>query len=350
MTPDRESDVLRMSVLVDYGQWYLFDAENRDDILGLIDDPVSQAELWERRCASSGGAAIVYTLKQHGPTAVLARSVPQPRPLDGADHIAELSLVVPSGRLAFSGWETSEVSGTLDVPTGPVRVRIAWIGLERETETENDAVEEFRVDVFPGPKGPVETILCWPTWAPPEPASSRVNGLRLLAGPRAEEARASMEWIPLLFWPPYPTLPDGYVTSMYRDARDDSQWAHGTGGGGHAALLELTPEEAHDLASQGFPSVRTYAIDGDGRVWTSDVMPLERVPCLNLVPPWQFEMVKGMTGGLVGIQVIELPPGWGRLIRRPRDGGTPPEEVEAIDDVSDGFYQRWRDDQPAPTS
>jgi hypothetical protein len=159
-----------------------------------------------------------------------------------------------------------------------------------------------------------------------------------------------MEWVPLLFWPPYPTLPDGYVTSLWHDPGDDSRWAHGTGNGGHAALLELTPEEADEIEAQGFPSVRTYAIDGEGRVWTSDVMPLERVPCLNLVPPWQFEMVRGMTGGLVGIQVIDLPPGWDRLIRRPLDGGTPPEDVEVINDASDGFYQRWRDDQPAPTS
>ena len=29
-------------------------------------------------------------------------------------------------------------------------------------------------------------------------------------------------------------------------------------------------------------------------------MPLERVPCLDLVPRWQFEMVTGITGGLIG--------------------------------------------------
>jgi hypothetical protein len=285
--------VLRASVLVDYGQWYLFDAEDRDDIGGLIDDPVSQAELWERRCASFGSAAIIYTLKQHGPTAVVARSAAGPRSRARADHVAELSLVVPSGRLALSGWDTSEVSATLDIPVEPVRVRVSWIGLERELESEDSADETFEIDVFPGPIAPVETVRCWPTWAPPTPASSRSTGLRLLAGPKAEEARASMEWVPLLFWPPYPTLPDGYVTSLWHDPGDDSRWAHGTGNGGHAALLELTPEEADEIEAQGFPSVRTYAIDGEGRVWTSDVMPLERVPCLNLVPPWQFGWSEG---------------------------------------------------------
>jgi hypothetical protein len=346
-------DVLRTTVEVDYGQWYLFDPERvRADTGGLIDDAVSQAELWERRCASSGGAAIVYTLKQFGETAVEARSVAGPSPLDGADHVAEFSLVVPSGRLALSGWETSVVSGTLDVPAGPVRVRVSWFGLARSRESEDDADEYFEIDVFPGPSAPVETVRCWPTWAPPEAESTRSNGMRRYVGPRAAEARESMEWVPLLFWSPYPSLPDGTggVTSMWRDPRDDSRWVHGSGSGSHVVLCELTPDEARAMEAQGFPNVRTYAIDGDGRIWTSDVMPLERMPCLNLVPPWQFEMVKGMSGGLVGVAVIDLPPGWGRLIRRPRVSGAPPEEVAEIDDASDAFYQRWRDDQPAPTS
>jgi hypothetical protein len=353
VSPPGGAGTLRTSVTVDYGQWYLFDPDRAGtDIPGLIDDPVSQAELWERRCASYGGAAIVYTLKQHGETAVAARWVPSPSALDAADHVAEFSMVIPSGRLALSGWETSVISGTLDVPVEPVRVRVSWFGLTRSLESEDDADEHLEIEVYPGPSAPVETLRCWPAWKPPASESGRTNGMRWFSGPRAAEVRESMEWIPLLFWSPYPSLPDGSgsVTSMWRDPRDDSRWAHGSGSGSHQVLSELTPDEARALEAQGYPSVRTYAVDGEGRVWTSDVMPLERVPCLNLVPPWQFEMVKGMPGGLVGLQVIDLPPGWGRLIRRPRDGGTPPEEVAAIDDATDAFYQRWRDDQPAPTS
>jgi hypothetical protein len=354
VTPPGGADARRTTVDVDYGQWYLFDPERlRAEIGGLIDDDVSQAELWERRCASTGGVAIVYTLKQHGDTAVEARVVPAPSAPDGADHVAEFSMVVPSGRLALSGWETTVISATMDVPTEPLRVRVSWFGLTRSLEAEDDAAERFEVEVFPGPDGPVETLRWWPTWAPPLPESTRANGMRWYVGPKAAEARASMEWIPLSFWSPYPSLPDGSgsVTSMYRDPSDESRWAHGSGSGSHKVLAELTPDEARVLQAQGFPNVRTYAIDGDGRIWTSDLMPLERTPCLNLVAPAHFEMVKGLSGtaGLPRIQVIDLPLGWGRIIRRPRDTGTPPEEVAAVDDAIDGFYQRWRDDQPAPT-
>ena len=354
MIPPDGGDVLQTTVTVDYGQWYLFDPDRAaTDIGGLIDDPVSQAELWERRCASQGAAAIVYTLKQYGETTVDLRSVPRPSALGAADHIAEFSMVIPSGRLAVSGWETSVISGILNVPVEPVRVRVSWFGLTRSLESEDDGDEAFEIEVFPGLSGPVETIRCWPTWAPPPAESGRSNGMRWFSGPKAADARESMNWTPLLFWPPYPSLPDGSgsVTSMWHDPRDDSRWAHGSGSGSHEVLCELTPDEARALEAQGYPSVRTYAIDGDGRIWTSDVMPLERVPCLNLVPQWQFDTVTAMSGGLVGHQVIDLPRGWSRLIRRPRDTGTPPEEVDAIDDTDQSsLYQRWRDDQPAPTT
>jgi hypothetical protein len=357
VTPPGGGDVLRTTVEVDYGQWYLFDPERlRAEMGGLIDDAVSQAELWERRCASTGGVAIVYTLKQYGVSEVEVRSVQGPAALDGADHVAEFSMVVPSGRLALSGWETTVISATLDVPTEPIRIRISWFGLTRSLESEDETAERFEVEVFPGPDGPVETLRWWPTWAPPAAESSRPNGMRWFTGPKAATARESMEWIPLMFWSPYPSLPDGSgsVTSMWRDPQDDSRWADGSGIGSHKVLAELSSDEARALEAQGFPNVRTYAIDGDGRIWTSDVMPVERTPCLNLVAPAHFEMVKGLSGGdgdrVPGIQVIDLPPGWGRIIRRPRATGTPPEEVAAVDDAIDGFYQRWRDDQPAPTS
>ena len=352
MSAQHDGGELRTTVLVDYGQWYLFDPERIDTDLGeLVGDPVGDAELWERRCASAGGAAIIYTLKPHDDTAVVARSVSEPSGLEGADHVAEFSMVVPSGRLALTGWDTSVISGTLEVPVEPVRVRVGWFGLTRSRESDDYAAETFEIEVFPGSPGAVETVRCWSAWAPPAPESTRSNGLRWYAGPRAAEARATMDLIPLTFWSPYPTLPDGTgsVTSLWRDPRDDSRWADGTGLGSHRILCELTPVEADDLEAQGFPSVRTYAIDGDGRIWTSDVMPLERVPCLNLVPPWQFEMVKGMSGGLVGTQVIDLPPGWDRLVRLSRDGASR-EEVAAVDESIDGLYQRWRADQPAPTS
>ncbi len=62
MEPD-STGTLDVSVAVDYGQWYLFDADAPEALVDLLDDNVAQAYLWEQKCAATGGAAVVYTLK-----------------------------------------------------------------------------------------------------------------------------------------------------------------------------------------------------------------------------------------------------------------------------------------------
>ena len=348
--PDAEG-TLHVSVGVHYGQWYLFDADDPGALVELLDDPIAQADIWEQKCAAGGGAAIVYTLKSYGSTGVVVRSMPSPPPIDeGSDHVAECSIALTGDRMAVSGWESSVVAGVIRVPDGPLRLRIGWFGLQPDLKNDDGGTERFELDVFPGPPGPVEILRCWPAWAPPPPESATPDGLRVYRDARAAAAREAMEWIPLQLWPPYPETPDGAVTSLWRDPVDGSRWAHGSGPDSHGVLRELTDEEAAEIEAQGFPSVYTYAIDGDGRIWTSGIMPPERVPCLNLVPQSQFEMMKGMTGGRVGVSVIDLPDGWGRIFRLPLDGKGPREEVASVDEADGGLYQRWRDDQPASTS
>ena len=347
MTGRDATGTLVASVEVHYGQWYLFDADAPATLVDLLDDPVAQAEVWEQKCAASGGAAIVYTLKSYGSTGVVVRSVPSPPPLDErADHVAECSIAVTGGRLAISGWDSSVVVGVIRVPDGPLRVRIGWLGLDPELATDDNDVERFELDVFPGPPGPLEILRCWPTWEPAPGEATTQDGLRRFSGRRAVQARESMERIPLIFGTPYPETPDGPIAGLWRDPRDDSRWAEGSRAGGEEVLRELTDEEAAAIEAQGFPSVYTYAIDGDGRIWTSGLTPLERVPCLNLMPRWQFEMVTGITGGLVGDRVIDLPQGWSRIVRLPPDGQGTRVEVTSIDEADGGRYQRWRDDEP----
>ena len=347
MAPD-SAGTLDASVAVDYGQWYLFDADAPEALLDLLDDNVAQAHLWEQKCAAAGGAAVVYTLKSYGSTRVVVRSAPAAPPIDiEADHVAECSVALSGDRLAVSGWDSSVVAGVIRASNAPLRVRINWFGLGREPE--NEELERFELDVFAGPPGPVEVIHCWPAWVPPPSETTTIDGLRVYRGAHAATARETMTWTPLQFWPPYPDTPDGSITSLWHDPVDASRWAQGSDPGGHEVLRELTAEDAAALEAQGFPSVYTYAIDGDGRIWTSGMMPLERVPCLNLVPRWQFEMVTSIAGGLIGNSVINLPDGWGRIYRLPRDGKGSPVEVPSIDEDDDGLYQRWRDEPDAST-
>jgi hypothetical protein len=111
----------------------------------------------------------------------------------------------------------------------------------------------------------------------------------------------------------------------------------------HKFLQELSPAAADALAAQGFPPVYTYARDADGRIWSADMMPLERVPALLLIPADRWAMLRSFMPA-DQIQVVDLPEGWSRITRRALDHTGRAELVDGpIGDGHDGFYQRWRD-------
>jgi hypothetical protein len=345
-----EGDEVVVSIMVDYGQFYLYDVEHGSP---ESIDAVAEAWLHERKAGPADHGVIVYTDKQVGETMVTVRLLESLATADPtADHQVELSFTIPSGWLGVYAWGDLEPSALLAVPRDPLRCRVSWTGLGHGTPLADEppSPEALTIEVAPGDAADPAVLRSWPAWAPPPTHQTTApTGMRELSGPGAAEARQAMEWVPLLFWPPYPETSSGTVTGLWRDPADGTHWANGSGRNSRDVLRELTPAEVEELKAQGFPSVRTYAIDVDGRIWTSDVMPLERVPCLNLVPQWQFEAIRGMSGGLVGTAVIDLPPGWGRIVQRQRDTRQLVGEVERVDDDPAFDYQRWRDDQPGPT-
>jgi hypothetical protein len=116
--------------------------------------------------------------------------------------------------------------------------------------------------------------------------------------------------------------------------------------GGASMLAELDKEEAERLRAESFPAVHTYARDADGRIWDTDLLPLERARCLNLVPPWHYAFLQAHN--LIELE-IDLPAGWKRIVRRQRGTGRLIGEIEAVDDGSDDFFQRWPDGADLPT-
>ena len=52
-----------------------------------------------------------------------------------------------------------------------------------------------------------------------------------------------------------------------------------------------------ELEALSFPQVRTYARDTDGRLWTSDQMPIARAPALLYVPPDRFALIVATVPG-----------------------------------------------------
>ena len=104
-----------------------------------------------------------------------------------------------------------------------------------------------------------------------------------------------------------------------------------------------------ELEALSFPQVRTYALDTNGWIWTSDQMPIARAPALLYVPPDRFAFIP-VTPPADEILLVDLPdglrldhaaddgvagggPGRGRRCRR-----GPPCSLPAL--------ARWRGDRP----
>ncbi|MHB8959442.1 MAG: hypothetical protein ACYDAN_07430 [Candidatus Limnocylindrales bacterium] len=339
------------SVLIDFGQGYLFDLE-----AGCRDggDAFEWGNLWERKAAPVDEAGIIFlTRKQAGDTRIVVQvaDVLPARADPAADHVVELGLRCESGRLRFTGWETSDAGFELAVPAGPLRVRVQWLGLARAVELEEagdfDGVEDaesLRCDIAPGEAEGVRVVRWWREWVPPAPEASTLSGLRLLAGPAAMQHRATLEPVSLTFWSPYPQLFGGHVTSMWRDATTGVRWANGMRGG-HPMLAELTADEADELASQGFFAGHTFARDERGRIWSSGEIPIERTPCLNYIAPDHYNVVRALH---LSQREVPLPDGWSRVYERDLEGRL----VGLVADVPDGAtsntYQRWPDNGPGP--
>jgi hypothetical protein len=349
MSGEGGAEELRATVEVDYGQWYLFDRETMlEDIGGLVGDAVEQAELWERKCATSGGAAIIYANKHDGPTNVVIRSMASvPERDDIADHLVECSVTNTSGRLAISGWESSVVVGELAVPAGPLRLRIAWYGLTAADDVEDWDRERFEVTVFEAPLTPVEVLRWWPGWVPPSPESETATGLRRYAGKQAAKARSAMEPLMRSFSYPYPEHEGVVVTSLWRDPADGSHWAHGTGDGSQV-LVELSDDAFTRLQVESYEPISTYARDAEGRLWFANQQPIERAIALLFISSTSWRHLQEILPA-GSYRLVELPNGWSRITRRPLQPPGKAELVESVEnDGADGYYQRWPDGADIP--
>jgi hypothetical protein len=310
---------------------------------------------WEEKTATLGGGIQISLPDQNGDVPVEVRVLQQPAPIeDDWDHVAEVGLHAPSGRLQVFSWMADEdLAGELDVPTEPLVARIHWTGLgawldqvDANRYEESALAVRVRVDLVPGMLDAVRTIRTWQRWAPPVHESRRANGLRVFRGIAAAERLATLEPERRSFWSPYPTTEEGSVSGLYRDPADGSRWAQGSGSTwGYKFLQELTPDEASVLDAASFWQGYTYARDADGRIWSSFQMPLERVPALVHIRSdhWQTLLAMFEATDVLDYRLIDLPSGWSRITRRPVDGSGPAELVDDVDDALDVFYQRWPD-------
>lgn len=308
---------------------------------------------WEEKCAAIAGGVQISVPDQNGDVPMELRVLDAPGPVEDAwEHVAEIGVNTPGGRLQVFSWMADEdLAGEVDVPSGPLIARIHWAGLQAwldHSDTNNHELAatdvRLRVDLVAGSLDEVRTLRTWHRWAPPVHESRRANGLRVFRGVAAARRLPTLEPERRSFWSPYPMTEEGSVTSLLRDPTDGSRWVRGTGGSwGYPFLQELSPEEAVELEALSFPQVRTYARDTDGRLWTSDQMPIARAPALLYVPPDRFAIIQQLFPA-DEILMVDLPDGWNRITRRTMESPAAVLVADVGDDaVAGAFYQRWPD-------
>ena len=315
------------------------------------DEGFDVPRLMEEHCQAIPAGVHVSLPERDVPVETHVRVLAEPAPIEPDwEHVAEVGFRAPAGRLQVYSWMPDEdLAAELDVPSEPLIARIHWAGLEQWLRDLDQPYEEgpgpvqVRIDLFPAERDGVGTLRMWHGWAPPVHESVGPDGLRRFRGAAVGPNEAALQSIGRMFVEPYPTIDEGTVHALLRNPADGSRWANGYGPRGFRFLKELSAEDADTLEAETYEEIDTFARDADGQIWASTRMPLERASVLALILPDRWRLVEAL---LVGTrwQLVELPAGWSRITRRPRDGSGSPVLVDRVGgDTTDGFYQRWRD-------
>jgi hypothetical protein len=165
----RRSPIVReLEVQSDYGQIYIYDAETQasgendteDDnpLMRALDDASNS----RRFVGYDNGLVDVLTPSQYNwkaPMRIVVSDDPPPLDVDGWDHVVEVPLPVPSGRLAF---EASGGGTPIEtrVPPNTYRARISGRGYVAGAG-EIEGHESYRLQLWPAEKAPPKLIKYW---------------------------------------------------------------------------------------------------------------------------------------------------------------------------------------------
>ncbi len=171
--PRRQAALVReLDVESDYGQIYIYDAEaatwGDDDTED--DNPLSRALVdasdSRRFVGYDSGLVDVLAPSQYNwkaPMRIEVSGEPPPLDVDGWDHVVEVPLPLPSGRIAF------EVSGggtpiETNVPPNTYRARLSGRGYVVGAAGEIEGHESYRLQLWPAKEAPPRLVKYWAGW------------------------------------------------------------------------------------------------------------------------------------------------------------------------------------------
>jgi hypothetical protein len=160
--------VRELEVEADYGQIYIYDPETQlaDEDAAGDDDPLERAmdDAYESRrfVGYAGGLIDVVTPSQYNWTAPMRVEVsdqPPPSDAESWDHVVELPLPVPSGRLVFQASGGGEPIET-QIPAGSYRARFSGRGYSADAG-EIEGQESYRLQLWPAAEAKPQLIRYW---------------------------------------------------------------------------------------------------------------------------------------------------------------------------------------------
>lgn len=216
----------------------------------------------ERGLWAAGGHAHVRTQRASGITPVRIEvfgAHPAEPVLRGSQHAAEVSLSA-GGHLGVFGGDAdgSEApSTTVEVPSGPLRLRVAWFGLV-EGGDDDGSGEAIVLQLWPEEPHEPAIVRCWDPWDLPPPQATSPGGLHQIEGrERVLSKLAVLEHVADLP-SPHPPMPYGGPHSaahaLYRDPNDRTWWVDGEDG--RRMLRQVIERSALELLDP-LPQART---------------------------------------------------------------------------------------------
>jgi hypothetical protein len=164
----------------DYGQIYVYDpglsaeasvetqdTEDDNQLLRALDDAYDN----RRFVGYDSGLVYILTPSQYNPRAPLRLEVgpgPPPLALEDWQHVVEVPLPAPSGRLVFEASGGGRPIETT-VPAAVYRARISARGY-RSGVGEIEGAEEYLVQLWPAAEAEPTLLKGWPGWDTMRPA------------------------------------------------------------------------------------------------------------------------------------------------------------------------------------
>lgn len=174
MSADWAQEVQELHVESDYGQIYVYDpgltaeasldtqdTEDDNQLMRALDDAYDT----RRFVGYDTGLVDILTPSQYNPKAPVRLEVGSGAPpldTDDWEHVVEVPLPVPSGRLAF---EASGGGAPIEttVPPAVYRARISCRGY-RSGVGEIEGAEEYLLQLWPAPEAEPALLKSWPGW------------------------------------------------------------------------------------------------------------------------------------------------------------------------------------------